>query len=125
MASIMTAFESPRLTAYKTIHHLSLINQNFDGTLNYIHQHAFVTNASNDTYTLKDMLKQDDVADFVEAMVKEIDDHESNDLWDIINKDDMPSGTKTILAIWSFKRKRFPDGRIMKHKARLCAHGGM
>src|SRR6056300_1305894 len=33
--------------------------------------------------------------------------------------------TKSILAIWSFKRKRFPDGRLNKHKARLCAHGGM
>ena len=37
----------------------------------------------------------------------------------------LPLGTKTIMSIWSFKRKRFPDGRIMKHKARLCAHGGM
>ena len=32
---------------------------------------------------------------------------------------------KVILAIWSFKRKRFPDGSIHKHKARLCAHGVM
>ena len=30
----------------------------------------------------------------------------------------------TIMAIWSFKRKRFPDGTLNKHKARLCAHGG-
>ena len=27
--------------------------------------------------------------------------------------------------IWSFKRKRLPDGSITKYKARLCAHGGM
>jgi len=27
--------------------------------------------------------------------------------------------------IWSFKRKRRPDGSLLKHKARLCAHGGM
>ena len=33
--------------------------------------------------------------------------------------------TKTIMSIWSFKRKRFPDGSLNKHKARLCAHGGM
>ena len=32
---------------------------------------------------------------------------------------------KTILSIWYFKRMRFPDGILMKHKARLCAHGGM
>jgi hypothetical protein len=29
------------------------------------------------------------------------------------------------MAIWYFKRKRFPDGLLHKHKARLCAHGGM
>ena len=32
---------------------------------------------------------------------------------------------KTIQAIWSFKRKSFPDDRLNKHKARLCAHSGM
>ena len=31
----------------------------------------------------------------------------------------------TILAIWSFKCKIFPDGRLLKHRARLCDHGGM
>ena len=32
---------------------------------------------------------------------------------------------KAILAIWDFKQKRFPDGHIIKQKARLCACGGM
>ena len=32
---------------------------------------------------------------------------------------------KAILAIWAFKLKRFPDGRINKHKAQICDHGGM
>ena len=32
---------------------------------------------------------------------------------------------KNILSIWHFKRKRFQNGTLMKHKARLCAHGGM
>ena len=27
------------------------------------------------------------------------------------------------MSIWSFKRKRYSDGRIMKYKARICAHG--
>ena len=35
-----------------------------------------------------------------------------------------PNNVKPILAIWAFKRKQFPDGRINKHKARLCTHGG-
>ena len=35
----------------------------------------------------------------------------------------MPRGIKPIMAIWSFKRKRYPDGTLNKHKSRLCAHG--
>ena len=26
--------------------------------------------------------------------------------------------------IWSFKRKRHPDGSLSKYKARVCVHGG-
>jgi hypothetical protein len=37
----------------------------------------------------------------------------------------MPTGKKSIKSIWSFKRKRLPSGELLKHKARLCAHGGM
>ena len=29
-----------------------------------------------------------------------------------------------IMMIWSFKRKRHPDGSLNKYKARLCCHGG-
>jgi hypothetical protein len=37
----------------------------------------------------------------------------------------MPSDTKTIMSIWSFKRKHYPDGTLNKHKACICVHGGM
>ena len=43
----------------------------------------------------------------------------------MVPRSSIPSGTNPIMSIWSFKRKHFPDGRIMKHKSRLCAHGGM
>ena len=29
-----------------------------------------------------------------------------------------------LMMIWSFKRKRDPQGNIIKYKARLCCHGG-
>ena len=32
---------------------------------------------------------------------------------------------KTILSIYYFKLKRFSDGILMKHKSRICVHGGM
>jgi hypothetical protein len=45
--------------------------------------------------------------------------------WTIIQRCDMQANSKTIMSIWSFKRKRYPDGTLNKHKARLCAHDGM
>ena len=41
-----------------------------------------------------------------------------------MERKDLPIGMKTIMALWPFKRKRFPDGTLNKHKARLCKHGG-
>ena len=58
-------------------------------------------------------------------MQVEIEDHENRDHCHLFERSSIPKGQKSILAIWSFKRKRFPDGRIMKYKARICAHGGM
>ena len=86
----------------------------------------FVTikNADNDTYTLRNILLEDDRVKFIEAMLGELDDHNSRYHWKFIDRDQMSKNTKTIMSIWSFKRKRFPDDGIMKYKARLCAHRG-
>ena len=102
-------------------------NQLVDGTLNQIVNH-FVFSAdiaSNEVFTYHQASKQPDWKDFVSAMEKEIQDHEEREHWTMVERASMPRGAKTIRAIWSFKRKRFPDGRLNKHKARICAHGGM
>ena len=57
-------------------------------------------------------------------MLKEIEVHEKRKHWALMNRNDMPTGAKTIIEIWSFKRKRYPDGSLNKNKARLCDHGG-
>ena len=33
------------------------------------------------------------------------------------------SGKNVLPGTWAFKRKRFPDGRLRKCKARFCVHG--
>ena len=71
------------------------------------------------------MLKLKDIKPFVLAMIKEVLDHESREHWEVVKRKDMPSGAKTILSVWAFKVKRLPDGTVLKHKARLNAHGGM
>jgi len=102
------------------------VNRLFDGTINKVFEFVFAANQQqNETYTFKDAMLQDDSDAFIKAMVKEISDHEENNHWTMIPRSDMPTSAKTILSIWSFKRKRSPAGELLKHKARLCAHGGM
>ena len=102
------------------------VNELYDGTINELHQLLYVTNiSSNDSFTFRNAMKQDDKLAFVDAMEKEISDHEKGGHCSIVHHDNLPNKARPIKAIWSFKRKRKPDGDILNHKARLCAHGGM
>ena len=60
-------------------------------------------------------------------MIKEIEDHTKLGHWRVTTREEMRERNyphKPIAAIWSFKRKRNPFGKIIKYKARLCCHGG-
>ena len=106
--------------------HYGQMKELFDSTINECHNVIFNAVASNnDVYTLREMLKLPDIKEFVIAMQKEIEDHQSRDHWELFLRKNLPKGAKTILSVWAFKVKRYPDGRVLKHKARLNAHGGM
>ena len=70
---------------------------------------------NNESYTFGQMLKQPDDADFIHAMLKEADDYESRDHWDVVPRWEKPPDVKAILAIWDFKQKRFPDSQNCLH----------
>ena len=111
---------------FATVNYFHTANQIFDCTLSTLHPMALMAEKEdNESYTFKQMLLQDDKVDFIKAMMKEAGDHESKGHWEVVHRSEKPPEVKTILAIWAFKRKRYPDGRIWKHKARLCAHGGV
>ena len=101
------------------------ISKLFDGSINKCYNYVYSANASNDVYSLREVLKQNDIKEYVAAMVKEIHDHESQDHWELFQRKDLPKNAKTILSVWAFKLKRYPDGRVMKYKGCLNAHGGM
>jgi hypothetical protein len=105
------------------------VNELYDGTLNSICSYAFSTvtlNMSNNkVFMYTKAIQQPDAPQFIEAMSTEICDRKSRDHWEIVKCSTIPPGNKTIHAIWSFKRKRYPDGTLNKHKAQLCAHSGM
>ena len=65
-------------------------------------------------------------------MIKEVEAHEDRSNWtltknsEVNNKNKNKYGKlKTNLSVWYFRRKIFPDGRLIKHKSKLFAHGGM
>ena len=122
-------YQSTKTAAFTRVrsvaHQFEEANENFDSTCNGILHHVFsAAKEANESYTFKEMAAQDDSDMFVLAMEREIKDHTARNHWQVILRSEMPANSKTIMAIWSFKRKRFPDGRLNKHKARLCAHGG-
>jgi hypothetical protein len=86
---------------------------------------AQLSNALNEMFTYKQAMQEKDYQYFVLAMVHEVSDHEKRGHWTIMQHSDMPPNSKTIMRIWSFKQKQYPDSMLNKHKAKLCAYGGM
>ena len=86
--------------------------------------------SSNECFTFSQAMKQDDKLSFVEAMEKEINDHESRSHWSIVHRDTIPAKAKPIKAIWSFKRKEHQMDRFssLKHECapmEVCNNGAI
>jgi len=62
---------------------------------------------------------------FIEAIQKEVTALTNDKVWCLEPKRNIPAHAKLICLIRSFKRKCNPLGDLLKHKARLCVHGGM
>ena len=126
-----------------TVAYNDFLDWNFDGTPNSNNPIAQIFSAistkpasDNETYTMKEMLQQPDREHFEAAMKKEVQAMFDNKIWEIVPRHQMNSyfdilsrtvptlKRKQIMTIWSFKRKRHPDGSLSKYKARLCCHGG-
>eukprot|EP00956_Cyclotella_meneghiniana_P015821 scaffold24563_cov43-Cyclotella_meneghiniana.AAC.9 len=110
----------------RLVHRFHEANELFDGTLNVLHNSVLTTDVStNEVYTYAQVMKLDDVSDFLKAMEDEVLAHESRKHWTVVPRSSLPPGVKTIRTIWSFKCKRFPDGRINKHVCmEECNNGG-
>ena len=115
-----------KLTSYQArmINYKEVVDLNADGSLNQLHPLSLISNQANEAFHFHQAMQEDDREQFVESMIKELNDHKKNNHWKLVLHKDI-GGAKTVKAIWAFKRKRRPDGSLLKHKARLNAHGGM
>ena len=64
---------------------------------------------SNEVFTFKQVMNEDDGMEFVKAVVKEIKSHEDAEHWTMIERSKMPLETRTIMSMWTFKRKGNPS----------------
>jgi hypothetical protein len=73
-----------------------------------------------DNPTLKEAMDGPDAEGFMKAMEIEIETLIKMEAFVVVDKE---AWMKVVSSIWSFKRKRYPDGSIRKLKAQICARG--
>jgi hypothetical protein len=76
------------------------LNEHYDGTMNQINFLSFSTDVSSkEVFTYKEAMNQEDTQLFVEAMQKEVADHEPRNHWYIVHRSTVPKTAKPIQAI--------------------------
>ena len=86
---------------------------------------AFATSVDPNIMYYHQAMKEPDHEQFQRSVLKEIQDHEMNQHWEVIPKQDMRPNTKLLDMVWAMWRKRRIDTRqVYKRKARLNIHGG-
>ena len=102
------------------------MDSNFDGTCNstsILGQIYLSGKINNEIYTLKEILQRPDRVQFEKVMYEEITAMFVNDIWTKVSKQSIftyydglrKTGKEIkrhqIMIIWSFARKRHPDGK--------------
>jgi hypothetical protein len=86
---------------------------------------AFMSSTDEDTMYYDQAMWAPDKQNFIEAIVKEVNDHITSKHWILIPMSQVPKGVKVLDSVWSMKRKRdIKTRQVYKHKARLNVHGG-
>jgi hypothetical protein len=76
-----------------------------------------------DVLTQAQMKCQVDAHKFIEAQQPEIEGLMDINTFKFIPKINLPPRTRYLDLIWTYRRKRRPDGSLKKYKARLCVNG--
>jgi hypothetical protein len=69
------------------------------------------------------MLKTDDKAKFIESQKIKIDGLVKFDVMDLHPISNLPPKARLLHFIWSYRRKRLPNGALLKYKSRICVNG--
>jgi Reverse transcriptase (RNA-dependent DNA polymerase) len=76
-----------------------------------------------DLPTYREAMAGPDAEFYEEAMKSEIAELEDHGTWILLPKRTVPQNLKILPSTWVLRAKRYPDGRLRKHKARFCVRG--
>jgi hypothetical protein len=82
-----------------------------------------VFDPKNDILTQSQMLKAADRSNFIASQQDEIATLRNFNIMDIEHISKLPARAKLFSSIWSYCRKRLPNGVLLKYKSRLCVNG--
>ena len=107
---------------------LDLDSAGFDWTdpLAYFSAHAASSKKGHDPDipTYHQAMRSPEAEGYRKAMATEIEALERNKTWELVLRSEMIARGRTALpGTWAFRKKRFPDGRVKKYKARYCVRG--
>eukprot|EP00171_Calliarthron_tuberculosum_P007750 IDg7750t1 len=103
----------------KTAELLSQIHQR----VNSDHPRALLCDYPTDMPSLKQAMRQEDANKWIEAMKQEIEQLENHNTWTEQSSTLLTPKDTILDSLWVLKKKRRPDGSLLKYKARLCVRG--
>ncbi len=78
-----------------------------------------------DIIYLQQALRQSDVKEIVQGVVKEVNGHVDFNNWTLKKRHEVPDDAQIVPSVWSMQRKHnFRTNQVKSHKARLNLHGG-
>ncbi len=80
-------------------------------------------NNKEDILTQSQMFKANDSTEFIACQRDEIKGLQKFDVMDIEHISQLSAKAKLLSSIWSYRRKRLPNGVLLKYKSRICVNG--
>jgi hypothetical protein len=96
----------------------------YQPTVEYVNPISMAAMSDPDTIYYHETLHQPDKQNFIEAMAREIDDHNEKGHWRLIRRSKLPSVTRVLPSVCAMRPKReLSTGEVIKFKARLNVDG--
>jgi hypothetical protein len=82
---------------------VSLDSAIYEPTIEYTNPVTMAATSDPDTMYYHEILNQSDKHKFIEAMEREIDDHNEKGHWKLMRRNELPKGTRVLPSVWAMR----------------------